>query len=87
MCLPRRPVAASRHSIPGDIDSARAVARRYIEAFAHVDYVVVSPSPAPAVEPSHYPELFKDDVEWADRARQMAARTFELTSLSHDMLA
>lgn len=70
----------------GDIDSARAFARRYIEAFAHVDYVVVPSGSCGGTIAVHYPELFKDDVEWADRARQMAARTFELTTFLVDVL-
>lgn len=71
----------------GDRGDARAVARGVIRAFADFDYVVVPSGSCAGTITLHYPELFKDDGEWHDRALQLAARTFELTSFLVDVLA
>ncbi len=34
----------------------------------------------------HYPELFKDDAAWLQRAAQVAAKTYELTEYLVDIL-
>ena len=51
-----------------------------------MDYVVVPSASCGGTIAVHYPEMFKDDPEWADRARRLAARTFELTTFLVDVL-
>ncbi len=34
----------------------------------------------------HYPEMFADDPLWLDRARELAQRTFELTTFLNDIM-
>lgn len=70
----------------GDSGNARAVARKVIETFATVDYVVVPSGSCGGTMSVHYPEMFRDDEEWADRARRLAARTFELTTFLVDVI-
>jgi L-lactate dehydrogenase complex protein LldE len=71
----------------GDSADARTVAKGVIRAFADFDYVVVPSGSCAGTITLHYPELFKDDEEWHDRALKLAARTFELTSFLVDVLA
>jgi L-lactate dehydrogenase complex protein LldE len=71
----------------GDTGDARAVARGVIRAFAPFDYVVVPSGSCAGTITLHYPELFRDEAEWHERALQLAARTFELTSFLVDVLA
>ena len=57
----------------GDREDARAVARTTIAAFEGFDYVVAPSGSCAATISKHYPELFKDDPAWLDRARKVAA--------------
>lgn len=68
----------------GDLAGAEATARRTIEAFADCDYVVV-PSGSCAGMLRDYPRLFTEAPEWAEKARQMAAKTYELMSFLTDV--
>ncbi|GEO80876.1 (Fe-S)-binding protein [Pararhodospirillum oryzae] len=65
---------------------AQALARQVITQFADVDHVVVPSGSCAAMIRVHYPELLADDPEWADRARALAARTWELTAFLTDVL-
>ena len=64
----------------GADDTARAIARQVIETFSGFDYVVLPSGSCAATLRRHYPDLLADDAAWADRARQLAERTYELTS-------
>ncbi len=70
----------------GDRQDAKRVARGVIRTFAQFDYVVVPSGSCAGTITLHYPEMFRDEPEWLDRARQLAARTFELTSFLVDVL-
>ena len=71
----------------GDKNDAKRVARGVIEVFSPFDYVVVPSGSCAGTISRHYPELFQDEPAWLDRAKQLAARTFELTSFLVDILA
>ncbi len=65
----------------GDVETTRKIAKRNIAAFekAGVDYVIAAcPS---CTETLHvtYPELLKDDPEWAERAEKFAAKVREFS--------
>lgn len=71
----------------GFLEDARVLARRTIDIF--------SASPAPVVIPSgscgdmvihHYAHLLADEPVYAERARALAARTYELTQFLVDVL-
>jgi L-lactate dehydrogenase complex protein LldE len=70
----------------GDAAGARALARRVIEAFSAFEYVVLPSGSCGGTIRVHYPEMFADEPEWRDRARDLARRTFELTTFLSDVM-
>lgn len=69
----------------GDMDHARAIGRQVIQAFSEFDFVVGPSGSCMATLKCHYPEMFQDDPEWLDRARKLAAKSFELLSFLTDV--
>src|SRR2546423_555235 len=62
-------------------DEARKLAVRFIELCENSQAeAIVSPSGSCTAMVHHYPALFPDDGSWRQRARAVAARTFELSS-------
>lgn len=60
---------------------ARQVAKRFIEVFEQSKAdAIVSPSGSCTAMVHHFPELFSDEPQWAERARAIAAKTYELSS-------
>lgn len=70
----------------GHTSLARAVARRVIDAFADLDYVVAPSGSCAAMLRVHYPELFPAGDAYADKARALAEKTHELTAFLVDVL-
>jgi L-lactate dehydrogenase complex protein LldE len=70
----------------GARDQAQAMARRMITDFEAYDYVVAPSGSCAGMAAMHYPELFHGDPVWSRRARDLARRTFELTSFLTDVL-
>jgi L-lactate dehydrogenase complex protein LldE len=70
----------------GDRGTTRDLAERVIESFRGFDYVVAPSGSCAGMIKLHYPELFMDDPNWAPRANELAARTFELTSFLVDVM-
>lgn len=70
----------------GDRADAVALAKRVIDAFEDFDYVVVPSGSCAGMIREHYPRLFTGDAGWEGRARALAERTYELTSLLVDIL-
>jgi L-lactate dehydrogenase complex protein LldE len=70
----------------GDRSDARAIAKRVIEAFADFDYVVAPSGSCAGTIKTQYPALCADDPQAARGARDLAARTWELTSFLADVL-
>jgi L-lactate dehydrogenase complex protein LldE len=58
---------------------ARSLARHLIRTFDGAPLVVVPSGSCAAMVKLEYPELFHDDPEWGGRARDLAARTHELS--------
>jgi L-lactate dehydrogenase complex protein LldE len=69
----------------GDREDAKAIARATIAAFEPYDYVVVPSGSCGGMIKDHYPALFQDEPEWSQRAKRLAARTWELMSFLHDV--
>jgi len=69
----------------GDRRNAAALARDVIAGFERFDYVVVPSGSCAGMVVQHYPELFHGDPAWAQRARALAAKTFELVSFLTDV--
>jgi L-lactate dehydrogenase complex protein LldE len=70
----------------GDRADAADLARRTLDALAGYDYVVVPSGSCAGMLRRHYPELFPDGSRDAERARELAARTFELVSFLTDVM-
>jgi L-lactate dehydrogenase complex protein LldE len=67
-------------------DESRTVAKQFLRAFAGAE-VIVTPSGSCATMVRHYyPELFKDDPEWRDKANWAANITWEFTEYLVDGL-
>ena len=66
----------------GDRADAAAIARQVVETFEGFDYVVAPSGSCAGMLRLHYPRLLADDPDFADRADALAAKSFELTSLS-----
>jgi L-lactate dehydrogenase complex protein LldE len=70
----------------GDRDSAREIARNVIVAFEEFEYVVAPSGSCAGMLRCHYPDLFKDDPEWAPRAAALAQKCWELVAFLTDVL-
>ena len=70
----------------GDRANAAAIARQTIEQFEGFDYVVAPSGSCAGMLKLHYPELLADDPDYADRARALAERTWELIAFLADVL-
>ena len=69
----------------GDRANVREIARQTVEAFVGYDYVVAPSGSCAGMLKKHYPELFADDEAMASRSRDLARRTYELTSFLTDV--
>src|SRR5512136_1099896 len=68
-------------------DEARRMARHTVDVLSRIDAPVVVPSGSCADMIVHrYPELLADDPAYAQRARNLAARTYELSQFLVDVL-
>ncbi len=65
---------------------ASVAAKRFIEIFETADTIVCPSGSCVTMVRHHYPELFKDDVKWLQRSRQVADKTYELTEYLVDVL-
>jgi L-lactate dehydrogenase complex protein LldE len=63
----------------GDRTSARALARKLLDEFEGLDYVVVPSGSCAGMIRTHYPRLFADDAGVQARLERLGARTHELT--------
>jgi L-lactate dehydrogenase complex protein LldE len=67
------------HFNSGYHPEARTLARHLITTFDNGQKVVVPSGSCAAMVKLEYPELFHDDPHWGPRARELAARTHELS--------
>lgn len=63
----------------GDRAAAQALARKVLDEFSHLDYVVAPSGSCAGTIRIHYPELFRDAPEELERVERLCARTYELT--------
>jgi L-lactate dehydrogenase complex protein LldE len=60
-------------------DEARKVARQWIRAFEHSDYIVSPSGSCTGMVHHYYPDLFKDEPEWQAKAVSLIERTYEFS--------
>jgi len=70
----------------GDAKDARTIAAQVIETFEPFEYVVTPSGSCASMLKIHYPNLFKNEIDWKSRAENLAAKTFELSSFLTDVL-
>jgi len=63
----------------GDFKDAIHIAKDVIEAFENFDHVIAPSGSCTGMIRKHYPDLLKDEQDWATRADKLAVKTFELT--------
>jgi L-lactate dehydrogenase complex protein LldE len=70
----------------GDRADAKAIAKTVIESFERFDYVVAPSGSCAGMLKVHYPTLLADDPAFAERARALGEKSFELTSFLVEIL-
>ncbi|MBP6131382.1 (Fe-S)-binding protein [Thauera sp.] len=70
----------------GDTAHAATLARHFIETFEGYDYVVAPSGSCIGMTKVHYAEALADDPAWAERARRLGERSFELMSFLVDVM-
>ena len=63
---------------------AVSIAKKVIAIFENFDYVVAPSGSCVGMIKVHYPNILKDEPEWASRAAKLARKTFELTQFLAD---
>ena len=77
---PRRQTCCGQPAMNvGLAGAARAMARRFIRVFESAPVVVCPSGSCVLTVRQHYPELFRDEPGWRQRARALGEKTFELT--------
>lgn len=79
---PGQQCCGALHAHAGDLDGARALAKRNIEAFetSGAEYVVSNAAGCGAML-KEYGQLLADDAEWATRAAQLSTRARDVSEL------
>jgi L-lactate dehydrogenase complex protein LldE len=70
----------------GDRATAKALALKWVKAFADCDYVVAPSGSCAGMLARHYPELFADDPDLAPRVAAFAEKCHELVSFLVDVM-
>ena len=70
----------------GDRTGTKDMARQVITAFATYDYVVAPSGSCAGMIKEHYPALFLDEPEMAQKAQAISDKTYELISFLVDVL-
>jgi L-lactate dehydrogenase complex protein LldE len=69
----------------GDRRDAQAIARNTIALFEGFDFCVAPSGSCAGMLKKHYPALLADDPAWGERAKNFAAKVYELTSFLTDV--
>ncbi len=83
---PQQTCCGQPHFNSGYHAESRELARHTIEAFANGQPVVTPSGSCAAMIKLEYPELFRDDLVWHDRAADLARRTHELSDFLVNVL-
>jgi L-lactate dehydrogenase complex protein LldE len=70
----------------GDRANAQAIARQVVDVFETFDYVVAPSGSCAGMLKLHYAKLLADDPAYAERAKALAEKSFELTRFLVDVL-
>jgi L-lactate dehydrogenase complex protein LldE len=70
----------------GDRADAKAIAQEVINIFERFDYVVAPSGSCAGMLKLHYPALLAENPQFTERARALAAKSYELTSFLVEVL-
>ena len=70
----------------GDKKTAIRLARQVVDTLYIYDHIVIPSGSCGGMLKVHYPELLKDEPDYAIKAAELAARSYELTSFLVDVL-
>ena len=70
----------------GDRKDTIEIGQQVINSFEEFDYIVAPSGSCAGMLRNHYPDLFANVPEWRERAQNLAAKTYELTSFLTDIL-
>lgn len=70
----------------GHRKEAAIAARHFLSVFEDAEVIVCPSGSCTAMVVHHYPQLLAQDPMWAERARQVAAKTYEFTQFVVDVL-
>jgi len=65
--------------------ATKKIARQVIDHFLDYEYIIVPSGSCTGMIRTHYPELFKDEPAYRDKANRIAKHTYELTEFLHDI--
>lgn len=71
------------HVHAGDRDTGRRLAKQNIEAFENADTVIVNAAGCGCML-KDYPELFREDPEWHEKAEAFSAKVQDISKYLHD---
>ena len=71
----------------GHRKAARVAARRFIEIFEDAEWIVCPSGSCVNMVKNHYPDLLEESAAWAERAKQVGQRTFELSQFLASIIA
>ena len=86
ICPPRQTCCGQPAFNAGYRREARVAAKRFIDIFETADAIVCPSGSCVTMVRHHYPQLFEKDALWLQRARKVAAKTYELTEYLVDIL-
>ncbi len=70
----------------GDKQTALRLAKQVVDTFYIYDYIVVPSGSCGGMLKIHYPDLLQDEPDYSVKAKELAARCYELTSFLVDVL-
>ena len=86
ICPPQQTCCGQPAFNAGYRREARVAAKRFIDIFETADAIVCPSGSCVTMVRHHYPQLFEKDALWLQRARKVAAKTYELTEYLVDIL-
>ncbi|MFC0296657.1 (Fe-S)-binding protein [Geobacillus jurassicus] len=81
--VPNQTCCGALHVHAGDRETGRKLAKQNIEAFQDVDYIIVNAAGCGCML-KEYPELFRNDPEWHEKAERFAAKVEDVSKFLHD---
>ncbi len=70
----------------GYLDETKEIAEHHIGLFTDYDYVVLPSGSCGAMVKTHYPEMFRESAKTYEASKDLANRTYELTSFITEVL-